>query len=180
MRNPWIQWNVLSPREIDHPSYDDIKEANSAALSCLGMETGLTHLEWFRREDGTVAINEVAARPPGAQIVTLMNRAHDIDLFSIWVKMMVWNTLDPIPERKYATGAVFLRGLGGNAVHSVEGMEVLEAHEDLITDLSLPELGQPASNNYEGEGYVLIRHQETERVRQALDSITSQVRVRMF
>ena len=26
MENPWIQWTVLLPREVDHPRYDDIRE----------------------------------------------------------------------------------------------------------------------------------------------------------
>ena len=26
MRNPWIQWSVLLPREIDGPQYDDIRQ----------------------------------------------------------------------------------------------------------------------------------------------------------
>ena len=65
MRNPWIQWSVLLPREIDGPQYDDIRQVAFRALDALGMETGLSHLEWFRRKDGSIAISEVAARPPG-------------------------------------------------------------------------------------------------------------------
>src|ERR1044072_2282004 len=74
IRNDWIQWCVLLPREIDGPQYDDIRGAAGAALGALGMDTGLTHMEWFRRRDGSVAISEVGARPPGAQITTLVSR----------------------------------------------------------------------------------------------------------
>jgi formate-dependent phosphoribosylglycinamide formyltransferase (GAR transformylase) len=179
-RNPWIQWNIVMPRDIDVPEYDDIKAAGTKALTCLGMGTGLTHLEWFRREDGSVAVNEVAARPPGAEIVTLNNRVHDMDLFTIWAKMMVWEHLDPVPERKYAAGALFLRGLGGAVVKHVEGLEILNEFSDMVTDMQLPYPGQPAGNTYEGEGYILIRHPSTERVEEALSTITSQVRVRMY
>lgn len=178
--NPWIQWRILSPLEIDDPCYDDIKKAGCQALSCLGMATGLTHLEWFRREDGTLAINEVAARPPGAQLCTLMNRAHDMDLFTIWTKMMVWDHLDPLPPRKYATGAAFLRGLGGTRVNGVHGLGILHELGEMVTDVSLPYQGQQASNTYEGEGYVCVRHPSTDRVREALAAITDQVRVEMI
>src|ERR1044071_491120 len=68
LRNDWIQWCILLPREIDEPQYDDIREAGARALAALGMDTGLSHMEWFRRRDGSVAISEVGARPPGAQI----------------------------------------------------------------------------------------------------------------
>ncbi|MCB9314981.1 MAG: ATP-grasp domain-containing protein [Lewinellaceae bacterium] len=73
MREPWIQWQVLLPREVLAPAYDDIRDAAFKALDCLGMHTGISHMEWFRRPDGSLAISEVAARPPGAQFTTLMS-----------------------------------------------------------------------------------------------------------
>ncbi len=42
MRNPWIQWCVVLPREVDGPQYDDIRGAAVRALEALGMDTGLT------------------------------------------------------------------------------------------------------------------------------------------
>ena len=71
LRNPWIQWTVLLPREIDALQWDAVREVGFRALKTLGMTTGISHMEWFRRKDGTVAISEIAARPPGAQIMTL-------------------------------------------------------------------------------------------------------------
>jgi hypothetical protein len=144
------------------------------------METGLTHLEWFRREDGSIAINEVAARPPGAQITTLMNRAHDADLFRIWAHMMVHDEILPIPPRKYATGAAYLRGLGGARVNAVHGLDVLNSLGEMVTDVTLPQVGQAASNSYEGEGFIIVRHPETETVREALHEITDRIRVEMI
>ena len=43
--------------------------ARARAVKALGLETGFTHMEWFRRDDGSLAIGEIAARPPGAHIV---------------------------------------------------------------------------------------------------------------
>ena len=51
------------------PSYDDARELGVRAVKALGLETGFTHMEWFRRDDGSLAIGEIAARPPGANIV---------------------------------------------------------------------------------------------------------------
>lgn len=180
MNNPWIQWQVISPKEIDDPRYDDIKEAGRRALDALGMETGLTHLEWFRREDGTIAISEVAARPPGAQIVTMINRAHDIDSCRIWCEVMVYGHCPPIPERKYAVGAAFLRGLGGGRVQAVHGLEVLEELGDMVVDVGLPKPGDPAANTYEGEGFILVRHPETQKVKDAVALIVDRVRVELI
>jgi hypothetical protein len=79
VENPWIQWCVLIPREIDDPRYDEIRRVAFRALDALGMDTGLSHMEWFRRPDGSVMISEVGARPGGAQISTLISYAHDAD-----------------------------------------------------------------------------------------------------
>ena len=179
LRNPWIQWCLLLPREVDGPQYDDIRDAAGRALEALGMDTGLTHMEWFRRRDGSVAISEVGARPPGAQITTLVSRAHDIDFLHAWARVMVYGEFDP-PERRYAAGAAFLRGQGRGRVVAIHGLE--EAGRELgklVTDVRLPEMGQSPTGSYEGEGYVLLRHPETAVVKEALQRLVSTVRVEL-
>ena len=179
IRNPWIQWCLLLPREIDEPQYDDIREAAGAALTALGMDTGLTHMEWFRRRDGSVAISEVGARPPGAQITTLVSRAHDIDFLHAWARVVIYGEFDP-PERRYAAGAAFLRGQGSGRVVAIHGLEQAGRElGELVTDVKLPEIGQTPTGSYEGEGYVLLRHPETEGVKQALQHLISIVRVEL-
>ena len=72
LRNPWIQWTVLLPRELDDPRYPEIFDVGPAAVRALGVRDGLTHMEWFRRPDGSVAVSEVGARPPGAQLASML------------------------------------------------------------------------------------------------------------
>jgi D-alanine-D-alanine ligase-like ATP-grasp enzyme len=179
MRNPWIQWAVLLPREVDDPRYDDIRAAAFGALRALGMDTGLSHMEWFRRADGSIAISEVAARPPGAQITTLMSRAHDFDSIAAWSRLMVYGDFTP-PERQWAVGAAFLRGQGQGVVRALHGLE--EATREvghLITDIKLPTVGQGPSPSYEGEGFVVVRHPDTATVRWALSRLVSLIRVEL-
>jgi biotin carboxylase len=179
LRNSWIQWCVLLPREADDPAYDDIRDAACKAVLTLGLETGLTHLEWFRRPDGSLAISEVAARPPGAQITTLISAAHDLDFYSTWSRLMIEEAFDP-PYRRYAAGAAFLRGQGRGRVAAVRGLEEAQrAAGDLIVEVKLPRRGQPAATSYEGEGYVIVRHPETRRVEEALTAIVSAIRVEL-
>ena len=177
--NPWIQWQVLCPREVDDPRYDDLKAAGRKALDALGMSSGLTHLEWFRRPDQSLAISEIAARPPGAEITTMINRCHDVDSASIWAQVMIRGHLPEIPGRKYASGAAFLRGMGGGRVRAVHGLEVLDQLDCDVCDAKIPKPGDPAATTYEGEGYVLVRHPETEKVRRALATIVDKVRVEL-
>lgn len=179
VRNPWIQWCILLPREVDDARYDDIRRAGSRALEVLGMETGLSHMEWFRRRDGTIAISEVAARPPGAQITTMNSRAHDIDFVRAWAEVMVFGTFEP-PPRKFAVGAAFLRGQGSGRVRHVHGLEEIGREMGpLIVDVKLPSPGQHPAASYEGDGYIILRHPETGVVMRALQRLVSVVRVEL-
>jgi len=175
--NAWIQWCVMIPREIDAPRYDDIRKVAFAALETLGMRTGLSHMEWFRRADGSVMISEVGARPPGAQITSLISYAHDVDFYSAWAKLVVFDRFDP-PRREYAAGCAYLRGQGEGRIRGVRGIrKTLAELGDIVVEKKLPTIGAAPSTSYEGDGYVIVRHPDTTVVERALGYIVSNVRV---
>ncbi len=179
LRNDWIQWCILLPCEIDDERYDDIRAAAAKTLQVLGMQTGLTHLEWFRRRDGSLAISEVAARPPGAQIMKLISYAHEIDFDAAWAKLMVFGTFE-IPKRVWSTGVVFLRGQGAGrvkAIHRVE--EAAREVGSLVVEARFPAIGQAPTGSYEGEGWVIVRHHETAVVARALERLITLIRVEL-
>lgn len=179
IENPWIQWSVLLPREIDDARFDDIRSVASDALRALGMDTGVSHCEWFRRSDGSVAISEIGARPPGAQITTMVSRAGDFDFVAAWVELMIAGTFTP-PKRKYAVGTAYLRGQGRGVVHSMDGLDIVQRElGTLVCDARLPVVGQAPTGSYEGEGFIMVRHPETDVVRKALQRIVSVMRVRL-
>jgi hypothetical protein len=179
LRNPWIQWAVLLPREMNGPSYDAIRSSGEQALSVLGMNTGLSHMEWFSRGGADIAISEVAARPPGAQFMTLMSYSHDVDMYRAWAALEVFGTFDP-PERRYAVGAAYLRGQGAGRVSGVGGLDTLQQElGDLVVEARLPQVGQEPSGTYEGEGYVIVRHPETAVVEAALRRVVDVARVQL-
>lgn len=177
LEQPWVQWTVLLPREVDDDAYADIKALGDRALAALGMTTGVSHCEWFRRPDGSVAISEIAARPPGANMTTMISRAHDVDFVQAWMRLMVHGDFDP-PARRYAVGTAYLRGQGQGAVSAVEGWTDVERElGHLICDHRLPYVGQLPTGSYEGEGFVIVRHPDTRVVQDALTRIISTVRV---
>lgn len=177
MQNPWMQWVVVLPREYESP---DIAAAGEKALAVLGLGTGMCHLEWFRRKDGSVVVSEVGGRPPGAQITTLISRAHDVDCVAAWARLMVTGEATAFPERRYAAGAAYLRGQGEGRVRAVHGFDrVARELGPLITDTRLPQPNQEKGKSYEGEGFVLVRHPETKVVEDALRHVISNVRVEL-
>jgi biotin carboxylase len=179
VENPWIQWCVVLPREVDGPEYADIRTAARGALRAMGVGTALTHMEWFRRDDGGVAISEVAARPPGAQFVTLISYAHDLDFYRAWPRLLATDSFDP-PERLYACGAAFLRGQGKGRVVRINGLpEAQEKIGDLVVEAKLPRIGQTSSTGYEGDGYVILRHPDTAVVERALAEVVRTIKVEL-
>ncbi|MDH3295626.1 MAG: ATP-grasp domain-containing protein [Acidimicrobiia bacterium] len=179
MSTPWIQWTVLFPRHIDGPEFAPIREAGPEALKALGMVTGMSHMEWFRRPDGTIAISEVGARPPGAQITSLLSYAHGHDFYRAWAALNAFGTFEP-PPRSYAAGAAYLRGQGTGKVANIEGVEKIHRElGDLVVEARLPSIGQQKSSSYEGEGYVILRDPDTEVVADGLRRIVSEIRVHL-
>ncbi len=186
LENPWIQWTVLLPREEETEDTRLVRPHALAALEALGMGTGLSHMEWFRRDRADappVAISEVGARPPGAQIVSLNSYAHGVDFYALWARLVVHEQFEA-PARRYAAGVAFFRGQGqarpGARVVAVHGLdEAQREYGELVVDAKLPQVGQPRAESYEGEGYAILRHPDTEVVARALRRTISLVRVEL-
>lgn len=183
LENPWIQWCVFLPRDVGGQEYEPIRQAGFRAVRALGLETGLSHMEWFRLDDRRIAISEVGARPPGAQFTSLMSWAHGLDFYRAWPRLMVYGEFDP-PARQYAVGAAYLRGqkspIHRGRVRAVHGLdEAQRRFGHLVVESRLPTPGQWASDSYEGEGYVILRDPDSDVVEQALRQIVQIVRVEL-
>ncbi len=178
METPWIQWVVVLPRDIDGPDYADARSLGVKTVQALGLETGMTHMEWFRRDDGSIAIGEIAARPPGANIVRMNSYAHDTDMYRAWARATVDNAFDGPYKRKYAVGCAFLRGPGRGRVTGVRGIEranqLVGRH---VVESKIPSQGTPKSDSYEGDGYVIVRDPDTEVVKMAMNQIIETIQV---
>jgi len=178
MQTPWIQWVVVLPRVIDGPDYADARQLGVKVVQALGLEAGMTHMEWFRRDDGSIAIGEIAARPPGANIVRMNSFAHDTDMYRAWARAVVDDAFDGPYERKYAVGCAFLRGGGRGRVVHVHGVDKANAligkH---VVESKIPARGTPKSDSYEGDGYVIARDPDTEVVKKAMTTIIETIQV---
>ena len=143
-----------------------------------------------RREVGDdprkpLAEDEVAARPPGAQIVSLNGYAHDVDFLKLWAELVVLERFEP-PTRRYAAGAAFFRaqrtpGQQGDApkIVAIEGLDQAQRElGHLVVETRLPRIGASPSTSYEGDGFAILRHEDTEVVERALHRLVSLVRVR--
>ena len=177
LENDWIQWAVHLPREVDGDEYREVRRIAGDAIRALGLRTGLTHMEWFRRPDGSVAVSEIAARPPGAQFMTLLSFAHDADLYRAWAELQVFDRW-PALDRNWSVGAAYLRGMGHGRVEGVRGLD--EAQRELghlVVEAKLPEPGRLSGGGYEGEGHVILRDRDSGTVLRGLARTVQLVRV---
>ncbi len=180
LRTPWVQWTVLLPRDVSGPEYAAIGSIGPAALRALGVRDAFSHMEWFERPDGSVAVSEVGARPPGAQLASMIGFSHDIDFYATWAELVIKGTF-AVPERRYASGTAYLRGMGHGQVRAVHGIDRLQAEiGHLVVDSRLPAPGTPANSSYEGEGFITVRHPDTAVVEDALARIVSTARVELI
>ena len=178
METPWIQWVCILPREISGDDFADARELGVRAVTALGLETGFTHMEWFRRDDGSLAIGEIAARPPGANIVRMNSFAHDADMYRAWARAVIDDAFDGPFERRYAVGCAYLRGVGRGRITRTVGVDrANELVGRLVVEAKLPTPGAPRSDSYEGDGYVIVRDPDTEVVKAAMKTIIETIQI---
>ena len=89
--------------------------------------------------------------------------AYDIDPYRAWARVAIDGCFDGPWTRKYAVGTIFLRGQGDGFVARVDGR--------------LPQVGAARSVTYTGDGYITVRHTETQAVEEALDFIARTIRI---
>lgn len=177
-RNDWIQWCVVAPRQIDGPQFQAIHDIGPKVVETLGVQTAVTHMEWFRRPNGSPVVSEIGARPPGAQFSSLISYAHSRNFYRIWAQLVIDETFDGPLERTHAAGAAYIRSPGQGRVYKVHGVEKAQALVGpLVVESALPVPGRPKSSHYEGDGYVIVRHPETRVVEEALKVLIETIKV---
>lgn len=179
MRTAWIQWVCLLPRDIGDPAHQEVARLGERTVQVLGLEDGVAHMEWFRRDDGSLAIGEIAARPPGGQLTSMTGLVHDADIYRTWARAVVDGAFDGPWRRRYSAATIFLRGVGAGRVAGVDGIDVVHRRiGSIVEEAKLPQTGAPKGDTYEGDGYIIVRHPNEMVVREAVRLVLSTVRVR--
>lgn len=178
LENPWMQWCCVLPRDISGAEFDPARALGARVIEVLRPGNAVTHMEWFRRTDGTLAVGEIAMRPPGAQITYMTGLAHDVDFHRVWARAVVDEAFDGPWERRYACGVAFLRGPGRGRVSALRGVDEAQRRiGHLVVDVRLPQVGAPKTDTYEGDGYAVMRHPDTGVVMEALKVLIETVQV---
>jgi hypothetical protein len=163
----WVSPVSISLRDLTVPDLQGGLRMGVQVLQALGFRTGFTHMEWYRKADGEVVFGEIGARPPGARVVDLMNFATDGDVYVGWADAVVHGRMQEL-ERKYNAGTIFKRAHGSGRITHVEGLDrLLAEYGEHVVMVDLLPVGAPRRDwrsTVTGDGMVVVRHPELQRV----------------
>ena len=158
----WVSPQTLSLRDIDAPALKVGRDLGHAVLKAMGFKTGFTHMEWFMTANGEAIFSEIAARPPGANTVDLMNFGSDIDVFAGYAETELKGTFSQTVVRKYNAINIFKRAQGQGRITRIEGLTgLLQRYGEFVVLIDLLPIGAMRRNWIQtmvSDGYVVIRH----------------------
>jgi len=162
--NEWVSPVMLSVRDLSQPHIHKGITLGRNVLTALGMGDGMTHMEWFLKDDGEVVFGEVACRPGGACVVDQMNYTSDIDLFREWARVATRKQFGAPTARKWNVGIIFKRALGQGRISGIAGLtEFYNRYRPYIVEDTLFRPGTPRRDWKQtllSDGYLVIRHPE--------------------
>ena len=176
VERPETQWRCVMPRELNE--FADFVLEGLKATKALRVGNAMTHMEGFIDAAGRPWFTDATLRPAGARIAPMLAHAYNIDPYRAWARVVVDGCFDGPWERKYAVGTIFLRGVGSGVVEKVTGVDLVQQQfKDLLVDVRWPRTGAQKSVSYTGDGFITIRHPETDVVHEALATIGELVRI---
>lgn len=176
VEQPDAQWSCVMPRDV--APYNNFIDQGLKAIRALNVGNAMTHMEGFIDAHGDAWFTDATLRPAGARIAPMLAFAYDIDPYRAWARVAVDGRFDGPWERKYAVGTIFVRGSGAGAVESVEGIDAVEGElRELLMEVRAPRIGSAKSATYTGDGFITLRHPETEVVQDALRRIVELVKI---
>ncbi|MGH7537479.1 MAG: ATP-grasp domain-containing protein, partial [Gemmatimonadales bacterium] len=171
----WISPQTIVLRDVDADHLADGREMGRAVLKALGFQTGFTHMEWYRKTNGETVFGEIAARPPGARTVDVMNYASDIDLYSGWAEAVLHRRFSTKLERRYNAAIVFKRAQGTGHIRHIEGLDRLRARFGAhIAAVELLPIGAPRRNwllTLVSDGFLVVRHPDLQTTLDMADAV---------
>jgi len=177
----WISPQTIVVRDVEAPELSAGRRMGEAVLDALDFKTGFTHMEWFRTPAGEAVFGEIAARPPGAHLVDLINYASDVDVFTGWAEAVCHGRFTQHVERKYNAAWIYKRAEGQGVIKRIEGLAPLmtELGEHVVV-LDLLPIGAPRRNwkqTLVSDGMIIVRHPDLARTLEIADRFATELRM---
>lgn len=176
--NEWISPQVVALRDVDKPHLADGIKMGYEVIKALEFDTGFTHMEWYRKQNGEVVFGEIGARPPGAHQVDQMKYACDFDVFKEWGRAVAQQKIEKY-ARNYNVANIYKRAQGIGRIHAIQGWREIERElgEHMVWNNLLP-IGSRRRDwrqTLVSDGFVMLRHPDLETTLEMADRIGSDV-----
>lgn len=153
---------ICTVRDLSQPGMRAGLELGRGVLQALGMGTGFTHMEWFRKANGEVVFGEIGCRVGGARLVHQMNYTSDQDLFTGWARAVTGQRPNLALPRTYNAAIVFKRAKGHGRITRIEGLHTFrQRYHDRICEIDLLPVGtrrRDWKQTLVSDGWVIVRH----------------------
>jgi hypothetical protein len=177
----WISPQTVSLRRPDVAELQCGVQMGRRVLEVLGFRDGFTHMEWFRTAQGEAVFGEIAARPPGARSVDLMNYACDFDSYAGWAEAVCHGRLIQPIERRYNSAVIFKRARGQGRIRRIVGLEQLVArYRQHIVCIDLSPIGTPRRDWKQtliSDGYLIVRHPDLQTTLEIADHVGTDLQI---
>ncbi len=177
----WVSPQTVALRNPDVPYLEAGRRLGEAVLRAMDFRTGFTHMEWYLKSDGEAVFGEIAARPPGAYTVDVMNFASDIDLFRGWAEAELHGRFTQRVERKYNCASIFKRAQGQGRIQRIEGLgELLAAFGPHVVNVDLLPIGSQRRDwlaTLLSDGMIIVRHADLSTTLQIADRFGTDLRM---
>ena len=171
----WISPQTIALRDLSPPDVKAGIALGHQVLKALEFGTGFTHMEWFYTARKEAIFGEIAARPPGAHTVDLMNFVGDVDLFDGYAEADLKGTFSTSTERKYNVSNIFKRAQGRGRIRRIEGLErIMARFGEHIAHVDLLPVGAERRNWIQtlvSDGYVVVRHPDLQACYDISDAV---------
>ncbi len=160
--NEWISPIICTVRDLQQPKLRAGLKLGRDVLQALGMGTGLTHMEWYRKSDGEVVFGEIGCRPGGAHLIDQINYTCDTDVFREWARAVCWGAFEGRTARRYNVAIIFKRAQGQGRIRHRQGLERYMARYGMgvVWENLLP-VGAQRRNwkaTLVSDGFLMVRH----------------------
>ena len=177
--NEWISPQVIALRHVNQPDLSGGVKMGSEVIQALGFDTGFTHMEWYRKQDGEIVFGEIGARPPGAHQVDQMKFACDFDVFRAWGQAVTQRRLDIEYHRRYNVATIYKRARGVGRIQSIDGADELQRRfgEHVVWNTLLPP-GTPRRDwrkTLVSDGFIMLRHPDLDATLAMADAVGSEL-----
>jgi ATP-grasp domain len=146
---------ILLPE--DHPElYQRLRAMHARLNPVLGIDSGPTHLEVFERPDGDLLFSEIASRPGGGWIQSMIGAYHGHSVWSLAMSAAVTGSIPPLHRTRPYIGGISIRPTTPGVITGMPTDEELLREAAMISWHRRRQVGDRARCSGPSDWYMLL------------------------